>query len=129
MAAAVPAKAPVSSNAITGLPAGPGHASGRVRILHDPSEIERFAPGEVIVAPTTTPAWTPLLTIAAAVVTDGCNLAAHASLVAREYGVPAVVGTANGTRMLSEEQTVTVDGTTSRGAGDGAVGRADTSTV
>lgn len=60
----------------------------RVRILHDPSEIERFAPGEVLVVPTTTPAWTPL------------------------FGIPAVVGTENGTRMLSDGQTVTVDGTT-----------------
>ena len=63
-------------------------------------------------APTTTPAWTPLFAVAAAVVTDGGNLAAHASLIAREYGIPAVVGTGNGTRVLSDGQIVTVDGTT-----------------
>ncbi|SMC60247.1 PEP/pyruvate-binding domain-containing protein [Lentzea albidocapillata] len=103
---------PAADNSITGQPASPGRASGRVRILREPSEIDRFVPGEVLVAPTTTPAWTPLFAIAAAVITDGGNLAAHASLVAREYGIPAVVGTGNGTRVLSEGQTVAVDGTT-----------------
>ncbi|MDX8036700.1 PEP/pyruvate-binding domain-containing protein [Lentzea sp. BCCO 10_0856] len=103
---------PAADNSITGQPASPGRASGRVRILREPSEIDRFVPGEVLVAPTTTPAWTPLFAIAAAVITDGGNLAAHASLVAREYGIPAIVGTGNGTRVLSEGQTVAVDGTT-----------------
>lgn len=103
---------PIAGNVVIGQPASPGRATGRVRILRDPSEMHRFRPGEVLVAPTTTPAWTPLFATAAAVVTDGGNLAAHASLVAREYGIPAVVGTGDGTRVLSEGQTVTVDGTT-----------------
>jgi phosphohistidine swiveling domain-containing protein len=111
-AGAAHTRTPAAGNTVTGQPAGPGRAFGRVRILHDPSEIDRFRPGEVLVAPTTTPAWTPLFAIAAAVVTDGGNLAAHASLVAREYGIPAVVGTGDATRVLSEGQTVTVDGTT-----------------
>jgi len=66
----------------------------------------------VLVAPVTTPAWTPLFARAAAVVTDGGTLAAHASLVAREYGIPAVVGTGDATRRLHTGQHVTVDGTT-----------------
>ncbi|MDF2049055.1 PEP-utilizing enzyme [Arthrobacter sp. Cr_A7] len=67
-------------------------------------------PGEVLVARVTAPAWTPLFTDAAAVVTDGGNLAAHASLIAREYGIPAVVGTGNATHVLRTGQLVTVDG-------------------
>ena len=68
--------------------------------------------GDVLVAPATTPAWTPLFAQAAAVVTDVGSVIAHASLVAREYGIPAVVGTANATSRLREGQVVTVDGTT-----------------
>jgi pyruvate,water dikinase len=64
----------------------------------------------VLVAQATAPAWTPLFDRAAAVVTDGGTLAAHASLVAREYGIPAVVGTGDATRRLRTGQVVTVDG-------------------
>ena len=58
----------------------------------------------------TTPAWTPLFARAAAVVTDGGSLAAHASLVAREYGIPAVVATTDATQRIRDGQRVTVDG-------------------
>ncbi len=66
----------------------------------------------MLVAKATAPAWTPLFARAAAVVTDGGTLAAHASLVAREYGIPAVVGTGDATQRLHTGQLVTVDGTT-----------------
>jgi phosphohistidine swiveling domain-containing protein len=72
--------------------ASPGRAAGRVRIVGGPADFDAFQPGEVLVAQATAPAWTPLFGRAAAVVTDGGTLAAHASLVAREYGIPAVVG-------------------------------------
>jgi pyruvate,water dikinase len=62
------------------------------------------------VAQLTAPAWTPLFARAAAVVTDGGSLAAHASLVAREYGIPAVVATGDATTRLSDGQLVMVDG-------------------
>ena len=71
----------------------------------------RFEPGDVLVAATTAPAWTPLFARAAAVVTDGGALAAHASIVAREYGIPAVVGTGDATRRIANGQLVTVNGT------------------
>ena len=64
----------------------------------------------MLVAKATSPAWTPLFGRAAAVVTDGGTLAAHASLVAREYGIPAVVGTSDATSRLHTGQVVTVDG-------------------
>ncbi len=96
--------------AIVGQPASPGRASGRVRIVRDAAEFDRFEPGEVLVAQATAPAWTALFGRAAAVVTDGGTLAAHASLVAREFGIPAVVATGDATRRLRTGQLVTVDG-------------------
>jgi pyruvate,water dikinase len=73
-------------------------------------EFSRLQPGDVLVSPATTPAWTPLFQRAVAVVTDVGSLVAHASLVAREYGIPAVVGTGDATTRLRDGQIVTVDG-------------------
>lgn len=97
---------------LRGMPASPGRASGPVRVVRGPEDFGRFLPGEVLVAQVTAPAWTPLFDRAAAVVTDGGSLAAHASLVAREYGIPAVVGVGDATARLREGQWVTVDGST-----------------
>lgn len=95
---------------LRGMPASPGRASGAVRIVRGPEDFERFQQGEVLVAQVTAPAWTPLFARAIAVVTDGGSLAAHASLVAREYGIPAVVGASDATARLRDGQWVTVDG-------------------
>ncbi len=99
---------------IVGMPASAGRATGRVRLIQSPAEFHRLAPGEVLVAPTTAPAWTPLFARAVAVVTDGGSVAAHASLVAREYGIPAVVGTVDATHRLNDGDLVAVDGTLGR---------------
>jgi pyruvate,water dikinase len=101
----------VSRDVLIGQGASPGRATGRVRIVNSVADFDAFEPGEVLVARATAPAWTPLFERAAAVVTDGGTLAAHASLVAREYGIPAVVGTGDATRRLKTGQLVTVDGT------------------
>ena len=102
---------PVTPDAIlVGEPASPGRATGRARVVDGPKDFDSFEEGDVLVARLTTPAWTPLYGRAAAVVTDGGTLAAHASLVAREYGIPAVVGTGDATRMLRDGTVVTVDG-------------------
>ena len=77
--------------------------------MHGPQDFAAFRDGDVLVAKATAPAWTPLFARAAAVVTDGGTLAAHASLVAREYGIPAVVGTGDATQRCSRAS-VTVDG-------------------
>jgi rifampicin phosphotransferase len=103
---------PIPSGALAGHPAGAGRATGRVHVIHGPAEFDGFLAGEILVARATTPAWTPLFARAAAVVTDGGTLAAHASLVAREYGIPAVVGTGHATTTLHTGQLVTVDGGT-----------------
>jgi pyruvate,water dikinase len=107
---AVRTSGPVPEDAIVGQPASPGRATGPVRIVHGPGDFDRFQPGEVLVARATAPAWTPLFARAVAVVTDGGTLAAHASLVAREYGIPAVVATGDATTHLADGQVVTVDG-------------------
>lgn len=98
------------ADVLTGMPASPGRATGPVRVVRGPDDFPRFQPGEVLVSQATTPAWTPLFERAAAVVTDGGSLAAHASLVAREYGIPAVVGVGDATAHLEEGQVVMVDG-------------------
>lgn len=98
------------AGAIVGHPASTGRATGTVRVMSGLDEFDSFLEGEILVARSTAPAWTPLFARAAAVVTDGGTLAAHASLIAREYGIPAVVGTGNATRQLRTGQRVTVDG-------------------
>jgi pyruvate,water dikinase len=100
----------VGAENIVGMPASPGRASGPVRIVRSPEEFDQFQPGEVLVAQVTAPAWTPLFERAAAVITDGGSVAAHASLVAREYGIPAVVGAGDATARLHDGQLVMVDG-------------------
>lgn len=93
-----------------GLPGSPGIAEGPVRIVHDGTGFGTLLPGEVLVAPFTNPAWTPLFQRAAAVVVDSGGPASHAAIVAREYGIPAVMATVDGTRRLSDGQRVRVDG-------------------
>lgn len=95
---------------IVGIPASAGRASGPVRVVHSIAESERVQPGDVLVAPMTAPAWTPLFDRVAAIVTDTGGVAAHASIVAREYGLPAVVGTTNATGRLRDGELVEVDG-------------------
>jgi pyruvate,water dikinase len=97
---------------VSGSPASPGRASGAVRVIRGPHEFDQLQPGEILVAPLTAPAWTPLFTRAAAVVTDVGSAAAHASIIAREYGIPAVVGCGDATARLRTGMRVTVDGST-----------------
>ncbi len=104
------AASPGETVLLQGSPGSPGVARGPVRVIHDSTEFGRLLPGEVLVAPATNPAWTPLFQRAAAVVVDTGGVASHAAIVAREYGVPAVMGTVDGTRQLIDGQRVQVDG-------------------
>ena len=97
---------------VSGVPASPGRATGLVRVIRGPDEFGELQPGEILVAPLTAPAWTPLFTRAAAVVTDVGSAAAHASIIAREYGIPAVVGCSDATARLRTGMRVSVDGST-----------------
>jgi pyruvate,water dikinase len=100
----------VPEGAVVGHPASTGRVTGIVRVMRGPEDFGKFLDGEIIVAKATAPAWTPLFSRAAAIVTDGGTLAAHASLIAREFGIPAVVGTGDATHRLRTGQRVIVDG-------------------
>ena len=99
---------------ITGTPASRGTATGPVTVIRGPAEFDRLAPGDVLVCPYTNPAWTTLFQRAAAAVVDSGGPGSHAAIVAREYGIPAVMGTGIGTSTLTDGQLVTVDGSTGR---------------
>jgi phosphohistidine swiveling domain-containing protein len=99
-------------NGAVGIPASPGRATGPARIVRGLDDFDRIQRGDVLVAPLTAPAWTPLFDLVVAVVTDTGGVAAHASIVAREYGLPAVVGTGDGTARFHEGEVLEVDGST-----------------
>lgn len=93
---------------------GFGASAGRVTapacVLLGPEDFSKLHPGAVLVAVTTTPAWTPLFAMASAVVTDIGGPLSHSSIVAREYGIPAVLATGVATRRIQSGQMITVDG-------------------
>ncbi|WP_460695685.1 PEP/pyruvate-binding domain-containing protein [Nocardia thraciensis] len=95
---------------LIGLAAAAGVATGRVRVVDDPAGAE-VAPGEILVAATTDPGWTPLFLTTAALVTETGGMISHGTTIAREYGIPAVVGVPDATRQLRTGQLITVDGT------------------
>jgi pyruvate,water dikinase len=106
--AAIMAKSP-SSGALLGTPASAGTATGKVRVILNPVGAQ-LDPGEILVAPSTDPGWTPLFLTAGAVVMEMGGVISHGAVVAREYGIPAVVGVPDATTRLHTGQTVTVDG-------------------
>lgn len=105
----VPIAAP-DSQTLKGFAGAAGRVEGRVRILTAPEEGEQFQAGEILVASTTNVGWTPLFPRAAAVITDIGAPLSHAAIVARELGIPAVVGCGNATVLLKTGDRVIVDG-------------------
>jgi rifampicin phosphotransferase len=99
-----------AETALKGVPASPGKITAPACVLHGPEDFDQMRPGDVLIAGTTTPAWTPLFAMASAVVTDIGGPLSHGSIVAREYGIPAVMGTGVATRRIADGQTITVDG-------------------
>ena len=106
--AAMMAKSP-ASDALAGTPASAGSATGIVRVIVDPVGAH-LEPGEILVAPSTDPGWTPLFMTAGALVMEMGGVISHGAVVAREYGIPAVVGVPDATTLLRTGQRVTVDG-------------------
>jgi pyruvate,water dikinase len=96
---------------LSGSAASPGIASGPVKIVHDPSEIDKVLAGDILVAEMTTPDFVPAMKRAAAIVTDRGGRTAHAAIVSRELGIPCVVGSEKATSTLKDGQIITVDGT------------------
>ncbi len=101
-----------TADEIKGVAASPGRITGTARVLHGPDDFGQMQPGDILVAPITTPAWTPLFALASAIVTDVGGPLSHSSIVAREYGIPAVLGTGLATQRIHSGQTITVDGDT-----------------
>lgn len=97
-------------NQLEGVGVSPGVREARVRVIRDPHGA-RLEPGEILVAPSTDPAWTPLFLTAGGLVMEAGGMLSHGSVVAREYGIPAVVGVAEATSRLQTGQIVRIDGT------------------
>jgi phosphoenolpyruvate synthase/pyruvate phosphate dikinase len=92
-----------------GMPAAPGRATGTARVVHDPATA-RIEPGDILVAATTDPGWTPLFMTAGGLVTETGSPLAHGPSVAREYGIPAVICLPMATTRIQSGQTLTIDG-------------------
>lgn len=99
---------------LKGVAASPGVIRARARIVRGEHQFDRLQPGEVLVCPYTSPAWTSLFASASAVITEIGGAGAHAAIVAREYGIPAVMGIAGATNIIADGQELLVDGTNGR---------------
>jgi pyruvate,water dikinase len=98
------------SATINGMAASKGIVRGTARLIRDLTESERLQPGDILVCRSTAAPWTPLFGIAGGVVTDSGGVLSHSAICAREYGIPAVVGTQIGTASIPEGATVVVNG-------------------
>lgn len=101
---------PRGTSLLRGRGGSAGHASGPARIVAGPSEFAQVRVGDVLVCRTTDPAWTPLFGRVAAVVTETGGMLSHAAIVAREQGIPAVLGVPGATARLTDGTMVDVDG-------------------
>jgi pyruvate,water dikinase len=99
-------------NSVSGNAGSPGIATGPARIIRSLADAARLQPGDILVTETTAPPWTPLFATAAAVVTDTGGILSHCAVVAREYGIPAVVGTGMATTAIHDGQLLEVNGDT-----------------
>ena len=99
-----------SSDTLMGIPVSPGTITAEASAIMNPSEFSNMVPGSILVCPMTSPAWTQLFAHAQGLVTDIGGILGHGSIVAREYGIPAVVGTGNGTQRIKHGQLIEVDG-------------------
>jgi pyruvate,water dikinase len=105
-----PAAAGAQPRTLQGLPVSPGLVTGKARVILQADEAERVQPGEILVAPYTDPGWTPYFLAAAGIVVDVGGLLSHGSVVAREYGLPAVVNVGLATKLIRTGQRIEVDG-------------------
>ena len=95
---------------LLGLAGSRGVVRGTAKVLHSLDEASKLEQGDILVAATTTPPWTPIFANIAAVVTDSGGILSHPAVIAREYGIPAVVGTAQSTSVIKDGQMIEVDG-------------------
>ncbi|MFZ5631832.1 MAG: PEP/pyruvate-binding domain-containing protein [Bacillota bacterium] len=102
--------ASTAGNVLTGLGVAAGSASGTARLIYHPHEGGKLSDGDVLVAPSTDPAWTPLFLKTSAIVMETGGFLSHGAIVAREYCVPAVVNIPGVLKIIKDEQIITVDG-------------------
>jgi pyruvate,water dikinase len=93
-----------------GVAGSPGVVTGRARVIRGPEEFHLLREGEILIAPITNPVWTPLFAIAGGLVTEVGGILSHGAIVAREYGIPAVMSIASATQRVLDGQTIMVDG-------------------
>jgi len=105
------AAAEAGDDRLRGTPASPGRVTGSARVMHHP-HAGQLVRGEILVAPSTDPGWTPLFLMAGGLVVETGGAMSHSAIVAREYGIPAVVGVAGAVERIRTGQRITVDGTT-----------------
>ena len=96
---------------LTGIPGSPGVAEGPARVILHPDQLGQLQPGEILVAPTTYTSWTRIFGTIAAAVLDTGGIMCHAAIVAREYGLPAVVGTGTATTRIKTGDCLQIDAT------------------
>ena len=101
---------PTEGTDLRGMPGSAGKITGPARVVRNLDDAQKLEPGEILVAPFTLPSWTPFFASAKAVVTNVGGMLCHAAVVAREYGIPAVVGTVRATETLRDGQLIEVDG-------------------
>ncbi len=111
---ATPVTTQAADGALLGTPASPGRATGVVRVVRDPSEFPRVQPDDVLVCPHTVAAWSVVFPLVSAIVTEVGGPLSHPGILAREFGIPAVLGVEDATTTLRDGQVVTVDGTAGR---------------
>ncbi len=99
-----------SGDKLIGIGASPGQVRGCARVLLSPDDFPRLRKGDILVTVVTTPVWTSLFNLASAVVTEVGGVASHASILAREYGIPTVLATGVATKVIKDGQVITVDG-------------------
>ena len=99
-----------ASDTMRGFPVSSGRVTAPASVILGPGEFDKMQPGSILVSPLTTPAWTQLFAQAVGLVTDMGSILAHGSIVAREYGIPAVLGVGNGTVRIKHGQLLTIDG-------------------
>ncbi len=99
-----------SSDTMRGFAVSSGRVTAPASVILGPTEFDKMTPGSILVSPLTTPAWTQLFAHAVGLVTDMGSILAHGSIVAREYGIPAVLGVGNGTKRIEHGQMITIDG-------------------
>lgn len=95
---------------LSGLPSSPGRVTGTARVLYTPHEQARLQPGEILVAPSTDPGWTPLFLLASGLVMETGGYLSHGAIVAREYGIPAVINVPLATQRIADGSTICLDG-------------------